>query len=99
MPATPQLSVIPVPGLPEFVRGDDLGRLITQRCTANGTPIAAGDLLVVAQKTVSKVEGAVQRISAQVPTPEAVQLAANVGKDPRFVQIVLDQSARVVRAV
>ncbi len=94
-----QIAVIPVHGLPEIVEGDDLGRLIAEQCAANGTPLTAGDLVVVAQKVVSKAEGAVQRISAQVPTDEAVQLAERVGKDPALVQIILDQSSRVVRAV
>ncbi len=93
------IGVIPITGLPEIVQGDDLGRMIAERCVANGTPIAGGDLVVVAQKVVSKAEGAVQRISAQVPSDEALRLAERVGKDPRLVQIVLDQSSRVVRAV
>lgn len=93
------VGVIPVGGLPEIVRGTDLGRMIAEQCAVNGTPIADGDLVVVAQKVVSKAEGAVQRISAQVPTEEALELAERVGKDPRLVQIVLDHSSRVVRAV
>jgi len=93
------VGVFPVGGLPEIVRGTDLGRLIAEQCAVNGTPIADGDLVVVAQKVVSKAEGAVQRISAQVPTEEALELAERVGKDPRLVQIVLDHSSRVVRAV
>lgn len=93
------IEVVPVTGLPEIVPGCNLGRIIAEQCTANGTPIVSGDLVVVAQKIVSKAEGAVQRISAQIPTDEALQLAERVGKDPRLVQIILDQSARVVRAV
>ncbi len=94
-----QVSAIPVPGLPEIVLGDDLGRLIAEQCRVNGTPLADGDLVVVAQKIVSKSEGAIQIVSEQVPTAEAIKLAEEIGKDPRMVQIVLDQSARVVRAV
>ncbi|HIK88168.1 MAG TPA: coenzyme F420-0:L-glutamate ligase [Dehalococcoidia bacterium] len=93
------VSAIPVTGLPEFVLGDDVGRLIADQCRVNGTPLADGDLVVVAQKIVSKAEGAIQLISEQAPTAEALQLAEEIGKDPRMVQIVLDQSARVVRAV
>lgn len=93
------VSVIPVAGLPEFVCGDDVGRLIAGQCVANGVPITAGDLVVVSQKIVSKAEGAVQRISAQDPGDEAVRLGEEVGKDARLVQIILDQSVRVVRAV
>ncbi|HIF71685.1 MAG TPA: coenzyme F420-0:L-glutamate ligase [Dehalococcoidia bacterium] len=93
------VSAIPVTGLPEFVLGDDVGRLIADQCRVNGTPLTDGDLVVVAQKIVSKAEGAIQLISEQAPTAEALQLAEEIGKDPRMVQIVLDQSARVVRAV
>ncbi len=94
-----RVAVIPVTGLPEIVQGNDLGRLIAERCAAIGTPVTRGDLVVVAQKIVSKAEGAVQRISAQNPTDQAIELAAQVKKDPRLVQIILDQSSRVVRAV
>jgi coenzyme F420-0:L-glutamate ligase / coenzyme F420-1:gamma-L-glutamate ligase len=93
------VTAIPVIGLPEIVSGDDVGELILGRCEANGTPLAADDLVVVSQKIVSKAEGAIQLVSEQVPSSEALELAEVVGKDPRLVQIVLDQSARVVRAV
>ena len=93
------VGVIPVAGLPEIVAGNDLGLLISEQCAVNDTPILSGDLLVVAQKVVSKAEGAVQRISVQEPTDEALRLAERVGNDPRLVQIILDQSSRVVRAV
>ena len=93
------VTAMPVTGLPEIVQGDDLGRLIANKCVDNGTPITQGDLVVVAQKIVSKAEGAVRRISAQTPSDDALELAGQVKKDPRLVQIILDQSARVVRAV
>ena len=93
------IGLIPLVGLPEVVQGDDLGRLIVERAAAGGTPITSGDLVVVAQKVVSKAEGAVVRVSDQVPTGEALELAERVGKDARLVQIILDQSSRVVRAV
>lgn len=94
-----QVTAIPVVGLPEIVSGDDVGALILGRCEANGTPLVADDLVVVSQKIVSKAEGAVQLVSEQVPTSDACELAEIVGKDSRLVQIVLDQSVRVVRAV
>jgi coenzyme F420-0:L-glutamate ligase / coenzyme F420-1:gamma-L-glutamate ligase len=93
------VTAIPVVGLPEIVQGDDVGLLILNQCEESGTPVEAGDLVVVAQKIISKSEGAIQLISEQQPTAEAERLAETVGKDPRLVQIVLDQSARVVRAV
>jgi coenzyme F420-0:L-glutamate ligase/coenzyme F420-1:gamma-L-glutamate ligase len=88
-----------VVGLPEVVAGDDLGVLIAEQIESNGGSLEDGDLVVVAQKVVSKSEGAVRRISEQEPTDEAVELAKTLDKDPRLVQIVLDQSKRVVRAV
>ena len=99
MSVVSSVTAIPVVGLPEIVLGDDLGVLISQQLSANGTVIADGDLVVVAQKVVSKAEGAVQLISEQVPGAEALELAETLGKDARIVQIVLDQSKRVVRAV
>ena len=92
------IGLIPLVGLPEVVQGDDLGRLIVERAAAGGTPITSGDLVVVAQKVVSKAEGAVVRVSDQVPTGVALELAERGGEDGRLVQVVLDQSAGVVRA-
>ena len=99
MSVVSKVSAIPVVGLPEIVPGDDLGVLIAEQLVVNGTALADGDLVVVAQKVVSKAEGAVQLISAQVPGAQALELAERLGKDARIVQIVLDQSKRVVRAV
>ena len=99
MSDVPQVSAIPVLGLPEIVVDDDLGALIVGRCEATGIELLDGDLVVVAQKVVSKAEGAIRLIAYQVPSPEAIELAGTLGKDPRIVQIVLDQSRRVVRAV
>ena len=72
------IGLIPLVGLPEVVQGDDLGRLIVERAAAGGTPITSGGLVVVAQKVVSKAEGAVVRVSDQVPTGEALELAERV---------------------
>ena len=99
MSDVPQVSAIPVLGLPEIVVDDDLGALIVGRCEATGIELLDGDLVVVAQKVVSKAEGAIRVIAYQVPSPEAIELAGTLGKDPRIVQIVLDQSRRIVRAV
>ena len=88
------LTVRAVAGLPEIAPGDDLAALLA---TAAGD-LAAGDVLVVAQKIVSKAEGAVVDLADIVPRERALELAAEHGKDPRVVQVVLDQSAAVIRA-
>lgn len=89
------LRAAPLPGLPEIVPGDDLAALLAR---ARGGAFAPGEVLVLAHKVVSKAEGAVRVLAEVRPGPEAERLAAELGKDPRLVQVVLDESAEVVRA-
>jgi coenzyme F420-0:L-glutamate ligase / coenzyme F420-1:gamma-L-glutamate ligase len=76
--------------------GDDLAALIAAAAPAD---LAAGDVLVVAHKVVSKAEGRVRQLSEIEPGERATELAAEHGKDARLVQAVLDESAQVLRAV
>jgi coenzyme F420-0:L-glutamate ligase/coenzyme F420-1:gamma-L-glutamate ligase len=91
-----------LPGLPEVRAGDDLAALLARGRDAldNGvTGFAPGDVLVVAHKVVSKAEGRVVALAGVTPSPEAVALADRLGKDdPRHVEVVLRESAEVVRA-
>jgi coenzyme F420-0:L-glutamate ligase/coenzyme F420-1:gamma-L-glutamate ligase len=88
-----------VPGLPMVRPGDDLAALIEAGLDRAGLlPLRDFDVLVVAQKIVSKAEGRIVEIPAVTPSPEAEALAAQTAKDPRFVEVVLRESARVVRA-
>jgi len=84
------ISVRPVEGLPEIREGDDLGALIAER-----TELLDGDVLVVAQKVVSKAEGRVIRLDEVEPSAEARELAR--GEDPRRLEVILRESARLVR--
>ncbi len=93
----PRYEVIGVEGLPEITRGDDLARLIRESAARQGTPLAARDLLVVSQKIVSKAEGRVVRLSAVTPSPRARAVAAELGRDPRLIEVILAESRRVVR--
>lgn len=86
-------------GLPEIRRGDDLAALIGAALVRQGITLRAGDALVVAQKVVSKSEGRVVDLATVTPSARAVELAARVRKDPRFVEVVLAESSAVVRAV
>ncbi len=81
-------------GLPEIAAGDDLAALIG----AGAQPLCDGDVVVVAHKAVSKAEGRVRRVDEVSPTPRAEALAAEHGKDPRQVQVVLDESRELLRA-
>jgi coenzyme F420-0:L-glutamate ligase/coenzyme F420-1:gamma-L-glutamate ligase len=83
-------------GVPMVRRGDDLVRIIGDALA--GYAPRDGDVVVVAQKIVSKAEGRSVAVADVVPGARAVALAAEVGKDPRLVEIVLGESARVVRS-
>jgi len=92
------LEVIALEGLP-FVRpGDDLVELIASALTRNGVAPRAGDVLVVAQKIVSKAEGRMIDLATVEPSAKALTLAAEVDKDPRLVEVILSESVSVVRA-
>lgn len=91
--AAPRLELRGVEGLPEIRPGDDLGRLIAEAAA----PLGSGDVVVVAQKVVSKAEGRLRRLADVGVSSAARQLAAHLPADPRIVQAVLDESVRVVR--
>src|SRR5580658_4300792 len=93
-----RLEVFAVPGMPMVQTGDDLAALIADAVVSAGTPLSDGDVVVVAQKIVSKAEGRTVDLATVTPTAEAVALADEVGKDPRIVQVVLSESTRVVRS-
>ena len=92
------LSAAALEGLPEIVPGDDLATLLAEALEDEPGPLAGGDLLVVAHKIVSKAEGRIVALETVAPTPRAVELAADLDKDPRQVQVVLDEAREVLRA-
>jgi coenzyme F420-0:L-glutamate ligase/coenzyme F420-1:gamma-L-glutamate ligase len=92
-----EVRLIPVTGLPEIVPGADLAGLIVEALAQAGTPIEAGDVLVVTHKIVAKAEGALVDLRSVTPSPFAEQYAARWAKDPRHIEVVLRQSARIVR--
>ena len=87
----PGFTVSPVEGLPELHEGDDLAALIAERAG-----LADGDVVVVAQKAVSKVEGRVVELAGIEPSEHARELAADEA-DPRRIQVILDEAAELVR--
>ncbi len=90
------VSVIPLEGLPELEPEDDLGLLLHGAATAVGG-LEDGDVVVVAQKAISKVEGRVVSIEDVEPSARAVELAGPDG-DPRHLELILRESAEVVRS-
>lgn len=93
----PRYEVIGIEGLPEIGRGDDLARLIAAHAGQQGTPLVAGDLLVVSQKIVSKSEGRIVDLSRVTPSPRAAEMARDLERDPRLIEVILGESRRVVR--
>jgi coenzyme F420-0:L-glutamate ligase/coenzyme F420-1:gamma-L-glutamate ligase len=89
------IELAAVPGLPEVRPGDDLSGLIA----ASGLELLATDVLAVAHKVVSKAEGRIVRLADVTPSERALALAQEHGKDPRHVEVVLSESAELVRAV
>jgi coenzyme F420-0:L-glutamate ligase/coenzyme F420-1:gamma-L-glutamate ligase len=92
------LEVVPLAGLPLIGAGDDLLGLIASALELNDVTLRAQDVLVVAQKIVSKAEGRIVDLATIEPSPRALALAAEVDKDPRLVEVILSESVRVVRA-
>jgi coenzyme F420-0:L-glutamate ligase/coenzyme F420-1:gamma-L-glutamate ligase len=88
-----ELRIRPLTGIPELREGDDLGALIASACAPG-----ADEVVVVSQKAVSKVEGRVRRLADVEPRDEARALADQLDKDPALVELVLEESRRVVRA-
>src|SRR5260370_96410 len=91
------IELIPVAGLPEVREGDDLARLIFRNARTAGITLRDRDIVVIAQKIVSKAEGRLTRLSAIKPSARASQLASKEGRDPRLVEIILRESRRIVR--
>ena len=92
-----RLSLHALRGLPLVQPGDDLADILLAGLGSEGLTLTHGDLLVVAQKIVSKAEGRQVRLDAVQPGPEAEQLAAETDKDARLVQLILDESTEVLR--
>jgi coenzyme F420-0:L-glutamate ligase / coenzyme F420-1:gamma-L-glutamate ligase len=93
-----RLEVMAVTGLPEVEAGAPLGRLIATALAGDGGRIRPGDVVVVSQKAVSKTEGRVRDLASVEVGEKARSLAAELGKDPRIVQLVLDESRSLIRA-
>jgi coenzyme F420-0:L-glutamate ligase/coenzyme F420-1:gamma-L-glutamate ligase len=91
------ITLTSVPGIPLVRPGDDLAALLIAACEQNALAPADGDILVVAQKIVSKAEGRYVDLAKVHPSARAAALAAEVGKDARLVEVILAESRRVVR--
>jgi len=94
----PALSVYPLEGIGEVAPGADVADLLATALCAGGLRLRRWDVLVVAQKIVSKAERRLVNLDDVVPSPAAIELALMAGKDPRLVEVILAESEAVVRA-
>jgi coenzyme F420-0:L-glutamate ligase/coenzyme F420-1:gamma-L-glutamate ligase len=99
VPADGTVSVVALDGIPEILPGADLAGLIGDAIerASDALPLTERDVLVVTQKVVSKAEGAVVDLTTIAPGEQAVEFARRYDRDPRQVQVVLDEAVRVVR--
>jgi coenzyme F420-0:L-glutamate ligase/coenzyme F420-1:gamma-L-glutamate ligase len=91
------LTLSPLPDIPMVRPGDDLAALLIAACERASLAPADGDVLVLAQKIVSKAEGRHVDLTTVRPSARAINLAAEVDKDPRLVEVILAESRRIVR--
>jgi coenzyme F420-0:L-glutamate ligase/coenzyme F420-1:gamma-L-glutamate ligase len=94
-----ELSVKALAGVPVVNAGDDIAALVLDALKASGESLHAGDVIVLAQKIVSKAEGRRVDLKTITPSAKAVELAKTAAKDPRLVELILSESTNVVRAV
>lgn len=94
------VTAFPLEGLPEIEPGTDLGELISTLVASGpgAERLRSGDVLVIAHKVVSKAEGRMRSLAEVEPGEYALELARGGGRDPRLVQVVLDETSEIVRA-
>lgn len=94
---TAQYSVFGVPNIPMIEHGDSISDIVVAAVSAAGQTLRSGDVVCLAQKIISKAEGQTVSLATVSPSAEAQTLAAATNKDPRMVQLILDQSTEVLR--
>ena len=93
----PEFQIIGLPGIGMIEHGDDLVAVIASALEQNATTLQHGDVVCVAQKIISKAEGCLVALNSVEPGESALELAAATQKDPRMVQLILDESSEVMR--
>lgn len=91
------LDIVALGGVPMVRPGDDLPQIIIDALAASGERLADGDIIVLAQKIVSKAEGRTVPLSSVIPSPRAIEIAAQCDKDPRLVELILSEADEVMR--
>jgi len=92
-----ELKLFGIPDIPLIKAGDDLGEILLQALENAEQTLQDGDIVVIAQKLVSKAEGRTVSLTQVTASDEARQLAAETDKEPEIVQLILDESNRIIR--
>ena len=90
-------EILPIEGLPLFQEGDDLSGILLDRLRSVRLDLQDGDVIAIAQKIVSKVEGRLIDLNEVEPSVAAIELSEEVEKDPRIVELILQESTYIVR--
>lgn len=98
MNSLPGMTLAAIPGIPMIHPGDDLAALIVEGLAGAGERLLAGDILVLAQKIVSKAEGRLVRLADVTPSAEALRIAEITGRDAATTHVVLGESNEILRA-
>ena len=91
------LVLTPLSGIPLIRHGDNLADIVVNTLQANNIRLAENDILVFAQKIVSKAEGRAVNLVSVTPSPRAMELATQIEKDPRLIELILQESNEVLR--
>ena len=93
----PSITLTPIPHIPHVQPGDNIADLLLAALESAQMPLQANDILVIAQKIVSKAEGRLVDLNTVIPTAKAQEVAAQVSKDPRLVELILQESEEISR--
>ena len=92
-----RVEIFGLAGIGEVGAGDPIGKLIVDACSRNRVVLEPDDVLVIAQKIVSKSEGRLLRLDGVLVSDNARELGRELDKDPALVELILSESQRIVR--
>jgi len=92
-----KVEIIGIEGLPEIKKGDDLIGIILNGIKSNNIELKDNDIIVISQKIVSKWEGRIVDLNTVYPSKKAIILAKITQKDPRFIELILNESRRILK--
>ena len=93
-----EIRLVPIRGIPEIRPGDDLGMMIVGAAQKMRLKLSDGDIITVAQKIVSKAEGRLVNLESVTPSEFANEIANKQQRDPRLIEVILSESANIVRS-